>query len=332
MTHATPQTPRTRPSGRTLLASAGIPFLVAFIGALLVWSWRDDLPSRVAIHWGTSGANGFASVEAVAGMIAAFGVAFPAIALILSFAGRHDPTVARVVTGMTSGTTTLVTALVAGLVADQRGISDARDADLSAAAFLGAVGLAVAVTVIAISLVPRRTGSGALVPEDAPRVPLSENELVVWTRSVAAGSLMVILLAAVVGVTAITALLTGQWAVLIVTTILVGLIALMCSIRVTVDHRGMTVKSFLGWPKFQTPIDEIAHAEMARVRPIPHFGGYGYRIALFGPYRGASGFIMRGGNGVLVERTDGKRTIVVVDDAETAAGLLNAMVERARAQ
>lgn len=39
---------------------------------------------------------------------------------------------------------------------------------------------------------------------------------------------------------------------------------------------------------------------------------------------------MRGGTGVLLQRTTGRRTVVVIDDAETAAGLLNVLLERDR--
>ncbi|NED98750.1 DUF1648 domain-containing protein [Phytoactinopolyspora halotolerans] len=328
MTRLTPPTPEPAGLFRPILAAAGIPAVVAAIGATLVQSWRDELPARVAIHWGTDGPDGYASVTGVVTTIAAFGVAFAAIGLVLCLAVRHESIVTRVIAGMTSGATTFVTALVAGLAADQRGVADARDAELSAVIVLTAFILAAGVTASAVYTVPRHPAPSTRMPADAPQIPLGESERVMWTRSAGAGGSVMIMMAVITVVTAVIAVVSGLWFTLAFTAIVVAFIALMCSIRVIVDERGVTVRGTLGWPRIHTPLDEIAHARTVRVHPIRHFGGYGLRVAVFGPYRGATGFILHGGTGVLVEKTDGHRTIVVVDDAETAAGLINSMAMR----
>lgn len=326
----TANAPTPRPTFRVVLAAAGLPLVVAVAGAWLVWSWRDDLPARVAIHWGTSGADNFASVTTSALLVAAFGMAFAAVGLALALAVRDDSTLARVVAGTSSGTTAFVTVLMVQVIADQRGLTDATTADLNGFAILGALAAGAAAAVVAVYVIPRWGPAAQPPPGDAPRVPVGESELVSWTRSVAAGSPAVALMVLVVGVTAIITVISQLWYVLAVTVVIIALVALMLSIRVTVDKRGLTITGALGWPKFRTPLDEIEYATTVQVRPIRHFGGYGFRVAALGPYRGASGFIMRGGTGVLLQRTTGRRTVVVIDDARTAAGLINALVERDR--
>ncbi|NED95401.1 DUF1648 domain-containing protein [Phytoactinopolyspora alkaliphila] len=320
-----------RPIVRIVLAAAALPMLIALAGALLVWSWRDELPSPMATHWGIDGeADGFTSVATTMVLILAFGAGFAVLGLVLSLLDRTDTMLARVGAGTAAGTTGFVTGLMVLVAADQRGLADAAGATADWSVVAGGLGLGAAAAVIAVILIPRWTAEGPNIPHDAPRVPVADGETVVWTRSVATGSHVVALLVVIVGVTAIITLVSGQWLVLISTLLVIGLLAMMLSIRVTVDQRGLTITGVLGWPKFHTSLDEISHASTTHVKPIRHFGGYGFRVAVFGPYKGASGFVMRGGNAILLERTSGRRTVVVVDDAVTAAGLLNTLVERTR--
>ncbi len=58
------------------------------------------------------------------------------------------------------------------------------------------------------------------------------------------------------------------------------------------------------------------------------FGGYGYRLGFRGELKGARGFILRSGKGILVDRAGGGREVVVVDDAETAVRLLETYRQR----
>ncbi|MGH8826049.1 MAG: DUF1648 domain-containing protein, partial [Jiangellaceae bacterium] len=105
---------------------------------------------------------------------------------------------------------------------------------------------------------------------------------------------------------------------------------LVASVRVTVDRRGLRVVGRFGWPRVEVPLDQIREARVVSVRPLGDFGGYGYRIAAFGTLRGVSGVVLRSGEAVLVEQVEGRRMLVTVGDAVTAAGLHNALVERAR--
>ncbi|NDL58005.1 DUF1648 domain-containing protein [Phytoactinopolyspora mesophila] len=322
---------RPRPTARILLATAALPLSVGIVGAILVMSWRDDLPAEIAIHWAVRGdADGFAGVTETALLIAGFCALFAVVGAAVTMAGQMDASLARVIAGTTSGTAAFVTVMMVVLIAGQRGLTAAAEASLDAGAIVGGIAAGVGIAVVAVAIIPRWGRPVDDLPEDAPALSLGSSELVTWTQSVAAGSNVVMLLALVAGFTGVVTAATGLWLVLILTVLLFALVALMLSIRVTIDQRGLTITSAVGWPKFNTALDEIDHAKTATVNPIRHFGGYGFRIAAFGPYRGASGFVMRGGEAIVLERVSGRRLVVVVDDAATAAGLLNALVQRER--
>lgn len=314
---------------RALLAATGLPLVAGAVGVVLVRGWSDELPARVATHWGPDGMpDGFSRASTVPWMAAGFAAAFALIGLALVLAVRADGTVTRVVAATTAGTTAFVTALVVGLTEPQRGLVDAADAPLSGGAMLAAVAVGVAVAVLAVLLVPRWHARSGDRPADAPRLAVGAEERVVWTRSVAHGSIPALVLVAGVGVTAVIAVVGRQWWVLALSLVLALLAATMFSITVTVDDRGLSVRGRFGWPRIHTSLDRIERAGTVTVRPVRDFGGFGYRISAIGPLRGTRGFVLRGGEALLVERTDGARTLVTVDDAGTAAALLNGLLER----
>ncbi|WP_147375237.1 DUF1648 domain-containing protein, partial [Jiangella rhizosphaerae] len=143
---------------RALLAGAGLPIVIGAAGAALVLSWRDELPARVASHWGADGtADGFSSVSTVAWLAGGFAAAFAVIGLALVLAVRADATVTRVVAATTAGTTAFVTALAVLLTERQRGLADAAGVELAGTAIAGALAAGVAVAALAAVLVPRRT-------------------------------------------------------------------------------------------------------------------------------------------------------------------------------
>ncbi|MBB5786814.1 DUF1648 domain-containing protein [Jiangella mangrovi] len=316
---------------RALVAAAGLPLVAGAVGVVVVRSWQDDLPARVATHWGLDGtADGFSRVSVVPWLIAGFAAAFAVLGLALVLAVRADGTVSRAVAATTAGTTAFVTALVVGLTEPQRGLADATDAPLEGTAVLAAAAVGVVVAVLAALLVPRwhaNAPSGHL-SADAPRLAVGADERVVWTRSVAHGSLPALVLVAGVGVTAVVAVVGRQWWVLGLSGVMAVLAAALFSVTVTVDQRGLTVRGRFGWPRMHTSLDRIERAGTVTVRPVRDFGGYGYRLSAMGPLRGTRGYVLRGGEALLVERTDGVRTVVTVDDAATAAGLLNGLLER----
>lgn len=318
-----------RPTGRILLSSTAAPLAVAAAGALVLRSWHAQLPDPIATHWNLDGtADGFAGLPATIALLLGFGVLFAALGFGLARAADTDPALTRAVAATVTGTVAFVTALIVLVTGSQRGLADAAAASPPGASLLAALGIGVALGAVAAAAVPRWSRGPAAPPAaDAPRIPLGADELVAWTRSVATGNVTTIVLVAAIGIVAALSVLTRLWILLGLAVLLAVLVALTCSIRVTVDVRGVTVAGLFGWPHLHTPLGAIASASVTDVAPLKHFGGYGYRMAVLGPLRGARGFVLRGGPALVLHRRDGARTLVVVDDAATAAGLVNALVE-----
>jgi hypothetical protein len=86
------------------------------------------------------------------------------------------------------------------------------------------------------------------------------------------------------------------------------------------------VRSSLGRPRIVVPLDEVVRAEVVEVSPVAEFGGWGYRVGR----AGRVGIVLRSGQALQVERTGGRSLVVTVDDADTAAALLNTLAARSR--
>lgn len=157
----------------------------------------------------------------------------------------------------------------------------------------------------------------------AVRLSLARGEAATWTRTVGSRALVVVgLLTTVTGI-----VLYFLPAVLEATLFcVVGvLLAAFSAIRVTVDRRGVTVASSLvAWPRVQVPLTRIEEATCREVHAIREFGGWGYRMGR----RGSSGLVLRSGEALSARLNSGREFVVTVDDAATAAALLNGYIAR----
>ena len=91
-------------------------------------------------------------------------------------------------------------------------------------------------------------------------------------------------------------------------------------IRVSVDARGLRVRyGLLPWPVTSVPLDDIRRAERIDLRPL-QWGGWGYRGSRKAFRRAA--VVLRGGDAIKLQLTDGSEFAVTVDDAATGAALL----------
>lgn len=169
---------------------------------------------------------------------------------------------------------------------------------------------------------------GGIVPKvnhrDAARLGLGEGEVAVWV-----GRTMVRwpLLLGALGISfAVAMALMGQVWIAWVGLVLVVIALATYSLTVTVDARGLGLQwGLFGWPRQMIPIDRIVVASVEDIKPA-QWGGWGYRgsLRLFG--RAAA--VLRAGEGLVCDLADGARFAVTVDDAATAAGLLNDLVAR----
>ena len=329
MTRAlTPEAVAERRTRRTAVAVTAVGLLVVAVAALISWSWRGDLPERVATHWNVNGnPDSFGSFGALLALTTGLGVAMVAgFGALTAFLGQSALN-RRVSAGATIWAGLFVAVLQLGTFAVQRGLTDARDAGSVDAVIVGALVGALIPAVLVALLVPGDPPQPAAVPvaDDAPRVPLGTAERASWIGRVDGGPGIGI----GVGVTlllVVLAVLGGMWVMLVVPALLAALMAAMLSFVVRVDADGLTVRSALGWPRTRVPVDEVLRADVVPVNPLRQFGGWGWRVGR----GGRVGIVLRKGEGLLVERTGGRSIVVTVDDAATAAALLNTLADRNR--
>jgi hypothetical protein len=104
------------------------------------------------------------------------------------------------------------------------------------------------------------------------------------------------------------------------------LFALFTELHARVDERGLSVAfGPLHFPRMRWTLDRIRSARARDIVPMKS-GGWGYRgsLALFG----RAALIIRGGGGLELTLDGDQVLLVTIDDAATAAGLLNDLVAR----
>jgi lysylphosphatidylglycerol synthetase-like protein (DUF2156 family) len=97
-------------------------------------------------------------------------------------------------------------------------------------------------------------------------------------------------------------------------------------IRVSVDARGLRIRyGLLPRPVTSVPLDDIRRAERIDLRPL-EWGGWGYRGSRRAFRRAA--VVLRSGDAIKLQLTDGSELAVTVDDAATGAALLADLIAR----
>lgn len=325
---STTRTPVPHRGASTLLGL--VPSLAVLVAtALLVLSWRPDLPDPVAIHFKPEGPDGFGSVESqVALLLGVFGPVAVGAWLAAVLLGRESMT-RRIAVGFGTGMSVFGSVLVGGMIGVQRGLDDAAltpdiDPVITAAVVAGVV-----VGGLCALLMPRDPRAPATEPGpvDGPRVVLGAHERAVWTNRVVSRAALGVGGLATVGVGA-SAAVGDLPAMYLLAAGLGALVLATAVVVVTVDGTGLTARSPLGWPRYRIPLDEVVGVAVTQVHPLRDFGGWGYRVRL----GGGVGYVVRTGEGIEVERTNGRCFVVTVDDAATGAALLTTLADRARAR
>ncbi|MCL1870286.1 MAG: DUF1648 domain-containing protein [Promicromonosporaceae bacterium] len=318
-----------RPHARRVALWSGVAGLVLVLGgALVALSWRSELPSTVASHWGSDGhPNGFSSLGTYVAVLVVTGVLCVAGFSAICWFWGHAAMTRRMVGASSVWIGAFLAVITVGSLWNQRGLTDAAHASDHG----GVVALAILVplvpAVVAALLVPGdpRIAATAPVRVDAARTPLAPSERAVWLRRVRGGPGLVVGVVAI-AVTAAAAVLTHLWPLLVVPVLLTALLASFTEFEVRVDASGLHVRSLLGWPRTFVPADEVLAASTTTVNAFAEFGGWGWRVGR----GGRIGIVPRSGEALLVERTGGRSLVVTVDDAATGAALLNTLADRAR--
>jgi hypothetical protein len=298
------------------------------VAAALVMSWRSELPDPVASHWGVSGVpDGFSSLESLLGFVLGLGVL-----IVLLFGGvtwglGHTAVIRRIGAAATVWVSLFLSTVLAGSLYIQRGLADARESGGVGGVMLVALLVSVVPAIVTAAVVPGdpHLPTTDTVAADAPRIRLLEGERAVWIRSVSSPAAFAIAIP-VAALMVVLAVVTRAWALLVVDAVVVGALLTLSSFVVRVDHEGLTVRSAIGWPRYRVPLDEVVRADVTQVSPLRDFGGWGWRVGR----GGRVGVVLRAGGAVEVQRTGGRAIVVTLDDAAGAAGLLNALADRAR--
>lgn len=312
----------------TTLLTLVAPLALAGLAVAVALTWADDLPDPVATHWGPGGTpDDFSSLTGALTLLVLTSVFLSLSCWLLALRLGAEATTRRIAAGTSVGVTALLAVVVVGSLAQQRGLADARDAGPVTGVLVGAFAAGIALGVLAALLVPGDPDVTATdaPPADAARLPLAPGERAAWTATVWSPAAVGVALP-VVALQVVLSILLDTWVLIAVAAVIAALLATMLVLRVTVSAAGLVARSPLGWPRVHVPLDQVVAAHAEAVSPLRDFGGWGYRVAL----DGRAGFVLRAGDAIVIERTGGRTTVVTVDDAATAAALLNTLAERAR--
>ncbi|MFI1463427.1 hypothetical protein [Nocardia carnea] len=322
----------TRPSSLRLCILAGLPpILFAVPNLVLLATAADNLPDPLATHFAAGGADGFTGRVATMGIAAALAVGFGALfAAMLVAANRKgaparrpdttlDPN--RLLVSSSWGVGALLGVLLFAGTRANLGLTDPAQATLPAWMFPVAAVIALVFGAVGWLIAPA-SPVAENVPAPAEPLAIGRTERVSWSRRATSPWMLLAGVSSVlIGVAVGFAVHPGAGVIAVLAGVLVGQLAL---VRVVVDQRGLTVGTgLLGWPRWRLAPAEISEVTATDISPA-HYGGYGIRLT-----PGATAVVLRGGPGIVVTRRSGRQFAVSVDDAETGAGVLAGVVQRA---
>ncbi|MGW5444124.1 DUF1648 domain-containing protein [Streptomyces asiaticus] len=309
-----------------------LPFVLAWAVVVATYAGlRDRLPDPLATHFGADGkADGFTGTGAFLSVVTAVLLGSGLLTLVPTLRLTKGLGAQRFAVALGYGMSGLLGYAFASLLfanADANADADVTRVSrvslplwhlgiaLAVAAVMGALGVLLASRDAASAAGP---GNGAA----APRLPLAKGEVATWTRSVGSPVLVAVGAGTALPGAVLVAVGSGTGALLI----FVGLVcAALARCRVTVDRRGLAVASwFAPRPRMRIALDRIEHATSREAAALS-LGGWGYRVR-----GGGSALVFRSGDALFLTLTTGREFAVTVDDAATAAALLNTLIERDR--
>ncbi|MFE6734405.1 DUF1648 domain-containing protein [Microbacterium sp. NPDC057650] len=330
---AVPATDLRRARRALLLVGVVAPIVITAIAAALILAWLPELPDPAATHWGVGGVNGFGAPSTYLWLAIGIGLGLPLLLVIstLAVARRQWGGAARLLGAMALGLSGFSAVINAGSVAIQRGLQDASQ--------VGGIGGVVLLGFVALLVLgpagwfaqPHVHPTPAAPLEPAHLTSISAGERVVWmataTMSRTAMIIIGIVVILVVGITAVLVVQAAEAAwIPVLTLLIIGFaFASSASFRVKAGPDGLSVRSQIGVPRTNVPLDEIVSVRAVECHPFGEFGGFGWRLGL----DGRTGIVLRTGPAIEVERRDKRPLVVTVDGAEVGAAVLQAYLDRA---
>ncbi|HEY1812255.1 MAG TPA: DUF1648 domain-containing protein [Kofleriaceae bacterium] len=302
-----------------------LPCVWIAIGVIpFVLAW-DRLPEPMASHWGLSGTpNGALPRMSMIGLTATATALAAFVACLITRPGARSRVVSATcgIAAFVGCMFATISIIVVRANVDVQSWRDARPMSLAL------VGVVVAVSAVAAAGVSRAMRSlDVHVPVAAAEratVGLAPGERATWMAG-AHNRGFWLAAVALVAVAVIARTLAPGWTAA-PCLVLALTLAAFAEIHARVDDRGLSI-AFGPWqlPRMRVPLAKIRSARAIDIDPMSS-GGWGYRGSL--TVLGRAAVIVRRGEGLELQLADDRVLIVSVDDAKTAAGLLNDLTAR----
>jgi len=305
--------------------------VVGLLGVVLPMQLLSSrLPDPIAVHWGPDlqpdGSRSQSSAMTPPAVIIAAALLLSLIGASRAYAAGRAGRLAIVTFGSGLAAATNATIIVRNL--DQAIWSNADRQTPAMLALQLSVALAAAALAYAVGSRAWRDVQPAAAPQ-GPTLALTAGERAYWSGSASNRWLLAVAAYLPLQALAVLAMFSHQrmlpvWLGLHIVVFVV--LELFSRIRVTIDGRGVTVRyGHLGLWTQRVPLERIAGAQAIELDPIAH-GGWGYRGSrrLFGK----ASIVVRSGPAVRLDLRGGQRLFITVDDAATAARLLNGLIGR----
>jgi MFS family permease len=321
---------------RFVLVAVWLPVVLTALGVAVQLVLLPQMPAAIAVHWNAAGeADGFAPAWSQPLATIVFGLGLPLLIALTSLPGlrrgERGPTY-RLMGATAAALSALVTVALTWTFVMQRGLDSSTAAPTVWPALIAAFVAAAVAGAAAWFLQPRQESTDAATTRATP-LAVSANERVLWMRTIGmnrGAAIAIVAAVLVIAACALGAWATGAepllvWVLMGVALLLLAFAATTLAFHVRVDDSGLHVDSVLGIPRFHVPLADIESAARVEVNPMGEFGGWGLRLSTGRRF----GVVLRAGEAIEVLRRSGKRFVVTVDDADTGAALLEALVSRA---
>ncbi|MGV8877232.1 MAG: hypothetical protein ACOH1K_06955, partial [Rhodoglobus sp.] len=323
---ATSTAVRSRTRASIIVLGLSVPIAIAVAGAIVMIQWIPELPDPVASHWSPAGPDSYTPIAIMIAMPVVATVLFSIFAAAMSWRAAPKGGLLRaqkVLIATSMFLATMLTITIAGSLAIQRGVTNANQTGtigIVLATAFAAAGILALMTWFVLPPSERGTSTRTI----AEPISTSATERLYFASTTRIGTPVIILLLAIFGALAIfliaRAIINPTALLLPGTVAILALVLAMGTVswRVTIDQRGLSVRSSIGWPRIRLAPEQIASVAVVQVDPLGEFGGYGWRW----DSEGRSGVVLAKGDAIEVTKLNGKRFVVTVHDAASGAAVL----------
>jgi hypothetical protein len=309
-----------------------VPLLITMVGAFVIALWIPELPNPVATHWGILGPDGYSTVGSVIALPLLITLVFAALAAFASWRGGPEGGMLwahKVLVSTSVFLSVSITVIAAGSLAVQRGLDNAESAPGIGGIVLATLPIALLMGFFAWLMLPAAESIRSTAVAAKP-IEGAATQRVHFSSTTRLGpGVVVIAIAALVALGLALAIQAVNSPSQLLLPAVIGLFVIALAVstlswRITIDQRGLRVRSALGWPRATIAPDQIDSVSVVTINPLGEFGGYGWRWAP----DGRSGIVLSQGDAIEVKRTNGKRFIVTMHDAQLGAEALATIAKK----